>query len=819
MWLLVGMFVLGVIARRKQRRRARPTAGGKRSGATASQPAIHVSSRTQRNHGRPDDARSAPLNVITTPQVNRGAPAEPAAATATTTASSPRPGLPVSDRGAPFEAPRINIGSLSQVNRGPNPVIVSLRTTVPAGKRPGKVEAGPTWHPPGSATTVAGRVIADGMIYVGKSGSHGPEGAGCVIDPSLPIGPAEKATALGYWPSYGDITAACRSVYLQWLSDGRRRPETDIGYVFLFFYGLERRLLVDRPAAQEASALIAEIHRLRSIYGANNSFEGYSRRLIGAATALAMQDAEFIPALDAQAGIFPMPLAVAIGRKIAAEQPLGFELAAAGLVGLPWDKGLQDNLVLKTVRPQFLEILRYRFERSYPGGFLPSGSAPEPLSPHYHPAAAGLQIDLVTAIGRLPDPSKLDWSELVGFARQVAQEIAPFGKLLAYHPERTETLAAAASCPPELAGNVGAEARRWLESLPRPISSIQFGELAMRAIGKSQQKWTLREHREVRDALMAFGRRIEPDPDDGPERLDSGTTVIVLEDPDPAAPRSPRFAAASAATHLVAGFAGSIAEGATVVEEAWLLKLRERLALHEGEVLRLRAKLAWARRSSAGLAKATRLLGNADPEDRTLSAWSATVAAVACGVPDKARIVTLEAIYDKLGVPRTHLYSTMHTAVAAGARGASAPVAIADPEASAPIVHAIPPPPEDGGNLSEERLRRVRAETEQVSVLLAEIFVEKEGPSSEANTNRTGGEFQGLDDAHTAFLRQLLTRPAWPRAELDAAAREVGLMTDGAVETINEWAFDRYEAPLLEDGDPLTVDATLLADSGGPAAA
>jgi hypothetical protein len=406
---------------------------------------------------------------------------------------------------------------------------------------------------------------------------------------------------------------------------------------------------------------------------------------------------------------------------------------------------------------------------------------------------------------------------LVGFARQVAQDIAPFGKILAYHPERSETLAAAALCPPELAGSVGTEARRWLESLPRPLSSIQFGELAMSAIGKSRQKWTLREHREVRDALMAFGRRIEPDPDDVFERLESGTMVIVLEDTASAAPRSPRFGAALAATRLVAVFAGSIAEAAAVVEEAWLRQLRERLVLLEGEVLRLRAKLAWTRGSSIGLAKVTRLLADADLEDRTLAAWSATVAAVACGVPDTARIAMLEAIHDKLGVPRTHLYSSMHTAVAAGARGATTPVAIPDPEACAPIVHAIPPPPADSGNLSEERLSRVRAETEQVSVLLAEIFAEVERPSSDDDANRTGGEFQGLDAAHTAFLAMLLTRPAWPRAELDAAAREAGLMADGAIETINEWAFDRYEAPLLEDGDQLTVDAALLADGGPPA--
>jgi TerB-C domain len=35
-------------------------------------------------------------------------------------------------------------------------------------------------------------------------------------------------------------------------------------------------------------------------------------------------------------------------------------------------------------------------------------------------------------------------------------------------------------------------------------------------------------------------------------------------------------------------------------------------------------------------------------------------------------------------------------------------------------------------------------------------------------------------------------------------------MPDGSLETINEWAFERFDEPLLEDGDTLTVNISML---------
>src|SRR5690606_16718019 len=82
---------------------------------------------------------------------------------------------------------------------------------------------------------------------------------------------------------YSSIEPECRLAYLQWLTNGKKDPNAYIGYVFLYFYGIERRIIADMPEREEMLLLIGEIERLRSIYSANRSFDGYSTRLLDAA--------------------------------------------------------------------------------------------------------------------------------------------------------------------------------------------------------------------------------------------------------------------------------------------------------------------------------------------------------------------------------------------------------------------------------------------------------------------------------------------------------------------------------------------------------
>lgn len=98
------------------------------------------------------------------------------------------------------------------------------------------------WHRLGE--TVKGKNFSiPGMVYVGE---NLPDSSGYYNDASLindklkviSAEPWEGGEEMGYWPSYDRIPAKCRGAYLKWLATGRSEPEAYIGYVFLFFTGL-----------------------------------------------------------------------------------------------------------------------------------------------------------------------------------------------------------------------------------------------------------------------------------------------------------------------------------------------------------------------------------------------------------------------------------------------------------------------------------------------------------------------------------------------------------------------------------------------------
>src|ERR1022692_944768 len=104
------------------------------------------------------------------------------------------------------------------------------------------------WVPAGTAVEVAGLSLPGGMLYVGKKLRAPADGGSdpALIDPRLPIDrrtPDWSGSTVGYGPSYSRISAQARAAYLTSLADGRSRPGAPISWVFLFFYGLERRVI------------------------------------------------------------------------------------------------------------------------------------------------------------------------------------------------------------------------------------------------------------------------------------------------------------------------------------------------------------------------------------------------------------------------------------------------------------------------------------------------------------------------------------------------------------------------------------------------
>ncbi len=630
------------------------------------------------------------------------------------------------------------------------------------------------------------------------------------LDPSLPVaGSSTSAGPLGYWPSYAAITPECRRRYIEWLSSGKRDPDAPLGYIFLYFYGLERRLLLEEPTADEVRLLVAEIERLRTIYAGSGSFEGYSRRLVEAVGFLknsaSLAPEPYVPDLEALPNDMPLALKVAIAQEVAARRPLGFELSAAALFGLR-DFWSENRHATGKARPAFLALLRLRFKKAFPTGFPLRNRKDSHLQLHYRGASAGLYLDLGSKLGLtgLPDPSTLTWTKLLTHATTVAAEIAAYAKVLAYHPARANSLTVLADCPAELRDAIAPEARSWLAGLPSP-AAVSFGELAGHAIGTSTGKWTIRHRRDVSEALAAVGYAMEPDPEDGTERIEDGTVVQVFK--CSGRTRSRALDVASVAAMFVAAVGRTSSGGNEAAAEVWLSKLPSRLTLSPDEATRLRARLVWFGAKGVVLAKAKKTLGDATHEEKEFCAWSATVAAGATGDVGKPQVAVLEAIHDALGVPRSSLYSGLNASIGEAATSASEPVLVSEEVAEA--AHPISRPVVAAGPSDIDRLDRIRAETDRVSRMLADIFVEEEQPPELAEDAR-GGPLAGLDAEHAALLTQLLSRTEWPREEFDSAVTEAGLMPDGAMETINEWSFDHHGDALLEDGETVVVNHALL---------
>lgn len=92
-----------------------------------------------------------------------------------------------------------------------------------------------------------------------------------LIDLELEIdntGKLDSVDDIGYYPNYKGLNPKQRYIYLNWLQDIKK--PIPIGYVFIFYYGLERHLLFGNT--ESAFDMIVEIRK----YHDNSSFNSYS---------------------------------------------------------------------------------------------------------------------------------------------------------------------------------------------------------------------------------------------------------------------------------------------------------------------------------------------------------------------------------------------------------------------------------------------------------------------------------------------------------------------------------------------------------------
>lgn len=718
------------------------------------------------------------------------------------------------------------------------------------------------------------------MLYVGRdlrAPSEQTEPA--LIDPTLPVDnrltrDSASDDDLGYWPSYGELAPGERAIYLAWLTSGRRNPSTPIGYVFLFMYGLERRVLVDilaeRGLESELPAMRAEMMDLLAVYGpASNSFRGYGAGFVETIDAIVARGTDEPlppPPLRPDRYEIPTTLRIELGRRVARGVPIPADLALAWAWYLPENT---PRTPATRCAAEFARLWLIRFERAYPSGMtLRPGKARVELT--YFAANAGLR----TVAGRtldIPDVfgQKIPGRKLISIFEGVTNDLDAYSRWLGRNPDGAGTLASFAMLPPELA----TRASPALDRLASWASERLGKNFAVKAPGTeilglwragSTEKLAKADAVALAHLLGNLGYGMEPDVRFGGVAISETTEVVVFgSQADAPQAATPAYSAAATLVHLAV--AVGIADGGVGAPEINQLgeHLKSSLGLSPPEMARLYAHFLWLSATDVNLSGLRKRLGTMSQEQRARIGEVMISVAAADGVVSPAEVTMLGKIFRLLGLDPGRVASHPHATLTGGPpRAATRPVTVR-PGGAPDAGVGIPSRPARPAAPLHEAARRPfmldraaidkkLAETAEVGVLLSNLFAEEEDaapvrsvpprgvPPDPLTTGGHGGAFgqsqpgsgqgqfdragetsqpgqppplpslAGLDAAHSLFLRAVAKRSAWTRAEFEDLAAEHHLMPDGAIDQLNEAAYDLAGEPVIDGDDDLTINPYAL---------
>jgi len=321
-------------------------------------------------------------------------------------------------------------------------------------------------------------------------------------------------------------------------------------------------------------------------------------------------------------------------------------------------------------------------------------------------------------------------------------------------------------------------------------------------------------------ALAAFGYGMEPDPVHGsplPRQQDAVALFKLPETRSDDHAAGPAYAAARAVLLMSAAIAH--ADGVIAEQEIRQLigSVQDSLHLAACERRRLSALATWLLLVPPPISDMKKRIGHVPETERHSLAQFALAMAAADDRIDPKEIELLERLYKLLDLEPSVLYSDVHALEGETAESEEGPVTVRPAAKGAPQ-HRIPAPPkttpQEPITLDHLRIERVRRETEVVASVLSEIFATPtEDPDPDPISELPIDEpvaFEGLDRRHATLLDEILGRETWSRADMEALCRGFELLPDGAIETLNEWSFDRFDGAIIEDGDPLFVQYDVL---------
>ncbi|MCP4218277.1 MAG: hypothetical protein GY765_26815 [bacterium] len=692
------------------------------------------------------------------------------------------------------------------------------------------------WIPPSESVEIAGYTIPDGMIYCGKhlnSLSRERQMEPGFIKTDLEVyaaNPDRSGGELRYWPSYCNLMPAGRAAYLEWLAGGRIDPRIHRGFVYIFFYGLERRLLHDAEngtvAPAEIRKLLDALTQLGDNYGAkSSSLNERLGRLIEYTSLRFFNESKFYnlepPPMvdDSQLSI---SVKLALGQLCKEGKPLPVKWALAYVLHYP-----EFNLrtPAKRCREEFQTLFAIRYKRLFGDGLvIPPTERNVEMNYYTNFSMRTLELSNLTDI---PDVtySQFLWDKIKSLVIECQNDLGKYSRWLARKGNNKNSIKALNYLPAELVQNID---NREVKDLKQWLTDNITGEsenallnneaLIKRWPVKTPGKMTRKESQAFVVFLQNLGFGIEPDfRFGGPSLKLPGHSVVFKLDESEEVTES-----ASAAYYrifILLTCAVAVAKSDEVIarEEKKVLldSIENSRQLVPSEKRRLRHALSWLLQSDTVAQRLKRKIEIFDHSEKDQFADTMIAVAGADGFIRPKEVKMLTKLFAFLGFDAQLVYTGIHRYQTESKREPDQFVSESVGD-SPDTGFGVPKPAgaalESGFVLDKGKIAAKIKDTARVSLLLAGVFEEDipEEPAAMDIVEPRQDSIHGLDTAHSAILNAFQKQAVWPRAEFEALAAQYDLMPDGALETLNEKAFDLFDEGLCENDDPIEINPEIL---------
>lgn len=668
-----------------------------------------------------------------------------------------------------------------------------------------------SWLRPGELAVVAGINLTDGMIYIGnkyKSNRTGAEPA--FINPSMEVATEEIDTSLPLIdsaPDYSTCSPEARKGYLQWLAEGRKSPTADIGYVFLFFYGLEHRVLIDAAidpiAKTELPIIEAEINRLLTIYGKNNAFNHYAQNLLVYISRVNIDEKLYLsspPTIREASTELPLALLVGLGQLALDQKPLPVQWALA------WgeaDPAINQNISMTHCAEIFATLFCQRYQEQYGDGFLLPVNKTK-LQIFYRPASAGLMgQEFFQQIADLPNVAvcKTHRDKLRAIFETCQQELDIYNRFASLNPKKKMSLEGQLLMPMVL----------WSVALKTELANIKarvgygllmvtLGELFLQLSTACSTKPLERLSRShvmaLTYALASLQVGIEPDvrADNRTPLLQDTVALFPIESLVAELATFDTYRVTMLAVELACAavmFDGRIGEPESLILtrhiDAWSF-------LSPGQRMRLKAYL------QPGIRKSNTLLAlknNLEPlslENRRIIARFLAHLMQVEGTITPPEVKFLERVYKRFGLDSKWVYSDLDSR--------ATPMTLSLPSAAADVV------------TDADRVNLLKKESQELVAILENLFVVQTAAvqtTEDIHPRSMAAITAHLSDSIVTFLKLLISRDSWEREKLVDIAADMEIKLEDALVEINRKILAAFDTPLITGDATITIDRDISA--------